>query len=101
MDEKYLEQAQLLEEQVRQAGLDKIPKYRGNYTHCRIPGCGAELPEVRRSIGLCIECAEDEEKLAAKRKREYSDHAHAEFTDPGALFHGHSRKYESQEYEDE
>jgi len=102
MDEKYLEMAQAQEEAERQAGIDKIPKYKGNYTHCKEHGCGVELPDARKSIGVCIDCAEDLERIDAAHKRNFGTSA-PRIENPDDLFdlHPNQFNYLEEEQDDE
>lgn len=68
-DEKVFEVAQELEEHQRQEAIKKRVKYTKNETHCTWDGCGVELPPERRAIGLCVDCAQDLERIKQAEKR--------------------------------
>lgn len=71
MDEKYIEIVQEQAAKALEATIKNRKQYVEHATHCLNPDCGVELPEVRQSIGTCIDCARQTELAELERRRLY------------------------------
>ena len=68
-DEKVFERAAELEEHRRQEAIKKRVQYKNFSKVCTWEDCGEPLPECRQDIGICLECAEDLQRINDAKKR--------------------------------